>query len=178
MDLLVEKENFESLSIVEICTKANIHRTTFYLHFQDKFELLDKCLLDILDVPESEVILYTDLLLEEKIFNLMKYVALNCSRHSDFLLLILQNGRYPYFYTRFLKELEGQIGKQIERINRTMLKSGGKMNKYCNVFLSSALFGSILFWAENGEQEDIDSYCRTITKYIIATLYAERESAL
>jgi AcrR family transcriptional regulator len=168
--LLKEKQSFESVSIVDICRRAEVHRTTFYLHFNDKYELLDKCLLDILSVPESEVLRYSDLMLEEKIFNLMKIVAESCTGNADFLLLILEDGRYPVFYSRFVKELEKQISKQIDVINRSLRSSGKKLNEYCSVFLSSALFGSIMYWAKSGEMEDLDRYCRSITTYVIAAL--------
>lgn len=39
-DLLSEKK-FESISVQDVTTKAQINRATFYAHFQDKYELLD-----------------------------------------------------------------------------------------------------------------------------------------
>lgn len=40
-DLLKEK-SFEELSVLEICEKAGIHRATFYKHFVDKYDFLDR----------------------------------------------------------------------------------------------------------------------------------------
>ncbi|UDI77445.1 TetR family transcriptional regulator [Staphylococcus taiwanensis] len=37
---LLEQEMFSSISVNKICKNANIHRTTFYKHFYDKYELL------------------------------------------------------------------------------------------------------------------------------------------
>ena len=45
--LLVEKP-FQELSVVDICGRAMVHRTTFYAHFNDKQELL-RYLLDGLE---------------------------------------------------------------------------------------------------------------------------------
>lgn len=36
---LLEKENIEKISIIDICDKAMVHRTTFYKHFNDKYDL-------------------------------------------------------------------------------------------------------------------------------------------
>ena len=37
---LLEKRSFESLSVNEICESGMVHRTTFYKHFYDKYDLL------------------------------------------------------------------------------------------------------------------------------------------
>lgn len=43
MDLL-EKKPFRKISVNELCENSMIVRSTFYLHFQDKYELLSYCL--------------------------------------------------------------------------------------------------------------------------------------
>ncbi len=37
---LLEERPFEALSVQEICDRAMVHRTTFYKHFEDKYQLL------------------------------------------------------------------------------------------------------------------------------------------
>ncbi len=37
---LLEERSFSSLSVVDICQRAMVHRTTFYAHFEDKQALL------------------------------------------------------------------------------------------------------------------------------------------
>lgn len=37
---LMEEHPFSELSVVDICSRAMVHRTTFYAHFNDKRELL------------------------------------------------------------------------------------------------------------------------------------------
>jgi AcrR family transcriptional regulator len=39
MALLVEQD-FEAISVKDICGRAMVHRTTFYKHYQDKYDLL------------------------------------------------------------------------------------------------------------------------------------------
>jgi AcrR family transcriptional regulator len=37
---LLEEQPFEKISVTDICDRAMVHRTTFYKHFEDKYQLL------------------------------------------------------------------------------------------------------------------------------------------
>lgn len=39
--LLMKEKNFEEIKVSDICEKSMINRSTFYDHFEDKYELLD-----------------------------------------------------------------------------------------------------------------------------------------
>lgn len=41
LDLMMEKE-FETITVKELCDRAMVHRTTFYSHYQDKYDLLEQ----------------------------------------------------------------------------------------------------------------------------------------
>ena len=40
---LLAKKSFDEIKVNDICNLAMIHRTTFYSHFQDKYDLLEYC---------------------------------------------------------------------------------------------------------------------------------------
>ncbi|MFD1955430.1 TetR/AcrR family transcriptional regulator [Paenibacillus thailandensis] len=44
---LMEKHPFETITVKQICDLAMVHRTTFYTHFNDKFDLLSHALRQI-----------------------------------------------------------------------------------------------------------------------------------
>ncbi|GIO54533.1 hypothetical protein BK138_01450 [Paenibacillus rhizosphaerae] len=44
---LMEKHSFEQITVKQICDLAMVHRTTFYTHFQDKFDLLSHAVMQI-----------------------------------------------------------------------------------------------------------------------------------
>lgn len=44
---LMEKSSFEQITVKQICDLAMVHRTTFYTHFQDKFDLLSRAVRQI-----------------------------------------------------------------------------------------------------------------------------------
>ena len=44
---LLEEQDFETISVTDICERAMVHRTTFYKHYEDKYDLLLKGMRDI-----------------------------------------------------------------------------------------------------------------------------------
>lgn len=57
MELLARK-NLVNISVKEICETADVHRTTFYLHYSDPAELLREIEQDFLDqIPTPPEIL-------------------------------------------------------------------------------------------------------------------------
>lgn len=47
--VLLEKKDFELITIKDICEKAGVNRSTFYLHYQNTLELLQECLENIIN---------------------------------------------------------------------------------------------------------------------------------
>ncbi len=57
MALMIERD-FESITVTDICDRAMVHRTTFYKHFEDKYDLLLRGMQDMhaTFVEEAEMI--------------------------------------------------------------------------------------------------------------------------
>ena len=47
--VLLNQKSFDNISISEICETANVHRATFYKHFNDKTEFLNFCVKELLE---------------------------------------------------------------------------------------------------------------------------------
>ena len=45
---LLSTKNISEISVKEICEKADINRGTFYTHFEDKYNLLDYCIYELM----------------------------------------------------------------------------------------------------------------------------------
>lgn len=46
---LLEKRSFGAITIRDITEQAQINRTTFYRHYEDKYDLLEKVISEILE---------------------------------------------------------------------------------------------------------------------------------
>ena len=48
MTQLLEKKNFEQITVKNICEQAEISRSGFYLHYTDKYDLVEKYQLELM----------------------------------------------------------------------------------------------------------------------------------
>ncbi|WPC24668.1 TetR family transcriptional regulator C-terminal domain-containing protein [Brachyspira hyodysenteriae] len=85
--LLLEEKPFEDIRVIDICAKANMHRSTFYTYYNDKYELLKSKL----DEYEAK---FLEDLKRYKIENKLK------DSHVDIMEKILQ---YFYLNRKYLK---------------------------------------------------------------------------
>ena len=63
---LMEERPFQELSVVDICERAMVHRTTFYAHFEDKYALLRYAIgelqqLSLIHISSMEIIMGRDM---------------------------------------------------------------------------------------------------------------------
>ncbi len=57
---LIEEKGFDALTVQEIADRAELNRATFYLHYQDKQDLLEKSLHDAIDELVADLGASTD----------------------------------------------------------------------------------------------------------------------
>lgn len=91
--LLTEK-SFDDIRISDICDKAMIHRTTFYKHFEDKYQLLDLLLRQLIQDFEKKSLQYTSDDNQRQYYtNLFKLLLEHMSENRDMYSVgLLNNG--------------------------------------------------------------------------------------
>lgn len=83
-ELLLEKKAFGDITIRQITEKAHINRSTFYLHYQDKYDLIEKLMHEITDHLRKE--LHDDpASIEEKLIHSLNYLQ----SQQEFIKLII-----------------------------------------------------------------------------------------
>lgn len=141
IELLWEKD-INKITIQEICRKADINRTTFYTHYNDIYDLMQK-----IEVEKMQMIL-TLLKNEDE-----KEPVLNVVNLEKLLVFILENMN---FYKIYLKDFN------INRTLNTLLCNDPCSEEVhqtkCDIFykveyLKAGLMGAILTWLNTGCQE-------------------------
>lgn len=160
IDLSSEKE-FKDITVKDITTEAMINRATFYYHFQDIYDLLDKALSEVLlvnlgceDYANSE--LNEDVLVTifEAITTFQKSLSRRCHRG------------YEDTIARIIRE-------QLEVIFNDLLKNQGVTEdeqaiKITAVMLSWGVYGASVEWRRNSDKRSPEEYIKQVTPYILS----------
>lgn len=158
---LLSEDKFEHISISKLCKRAGINRGTFYLHYLDKYDMMDRIKEEIMsqlqslfddDSATTDEILTANLQLlkeHERLIN-----ALIKSKYIDFRQTIRE-----FLLTVILDE------KQIQHTQK-FLAENFHIPQDCalEIFLSS-IEGIISLWISSGTKESPEE----ITDIILAT---------
>ncbi|MDD9791829.1 MULTISPECIES: TetR/AcrR family transcriptional regulator [Priestia] len=141
LELLSEK-NFDSITIQNIADRANINRATVYLHYLDKFDLLDKIMEEHIenmsDFCESE----TDLDWIDSTVHCMEYLENN---YLFFSTMLASEGA-RYFRNRFLQHNIEEFKKDVDI---TKGKNLGQNEDIVVEFVANAYVGVVEWWLKN-----------------------------
>jgi AcrR family transcriptional regulator len=112
MSLMAERD-FESITVVDICERAMVHRTTFYKHYEDKYGLLFHGIQDELKALFESVDGAVDkpVELDKEIDTQARHVAIfeHVLKHEEFYRLMLTGDGLNRFSTMMRKSLAERL---------------------------------------------------------------------
>lgn len=156
-ELMTEK-GFEGITVNELTARADINRGTFYLHYRDKYDLLEK--------SEAELICKISRILSASQKLSPEETLAHISRDEPFPFL-LKLIEYISDNASFINTLLGPKGdpsfqvKLKEVLKETLVKKSHQLKKeemlvppdYLIAYVSSAYLGLIQHWLESGMKE-------------------------
>ncbi|MCM3724267.1 TetR/AcrR family transcriptional regulator [Neobacillus cucumis] len=140
---LMSEKNFDSITIQDISDRANINRATVYLHYLDKFDLLDKIIEEhinnMVNLCESEA----EMDWIESTIHCMEYLKSNYLFFST--MLVSEGARY--FRSRFVQHNIEEFKKDVDI---TKGKNFGQSEDVVVEFVANAYVGVVEWWLKNG----------------------------
>jgi AcrR family transcriptional regulator len=166
MDSFIElsaKKEFKDITVKDITTEAMINRATFYYHFEDIYDLLEKALSEVLLVNLNGEFYKDDKLNEESfvsifiaITNFQKSLSTRCHRgYEDTIARIIREQLEIIFY----KMLTAQHDvKEDETF---------KLNA---VILSWGIYGASVEWKRKGMKLRPEDFIKPVLPYLLSGL--------
>ena len=171
---LLEKKDFEYITIKEICAMAGVNRSTFYLHYENTADLLNETVRYILDKHFSYYIANTDNItdrfekckLSEMVFITNEYLI-------PYLTFIKENQRiFKVAVKRFdSMNMDAVYGKMFTYIfNPILARFNVPENErlYVIKFYLTGIFAIVMQWLDRGCADDMELIAKIITDCVLA----------
>ncbi len=151
---ILEEKSFETITVGDITKKAQINRGTFYIHYKDKFDLLDKIEerlfedlgnhIDVLQANYSSMDTF-----EKGQEQLAAALFSSIKMHSPMLKILLNNHGRAGFHIRFRDAFSEKVRVNLEK-NESFNADLKVPMEYFLSFITSAFLGLIEQWVLNG----------------------------
>ncbi|NCA66934.1 MAG: TetR family transcriptional regulator [Clostridia bacterium] len=155
METLLEQKPFNNIFVKDICEEAKVPRATFYNHFEDKYDLLSFCLLQLEKELEPA---------EDKYFTSNEYYSALLSNAADFCIenkIFLRKVSKLNNNNVFISELQNHIATLILAHIRDKNKKKHLLRIPAEIvaeYYSGALIAMLKWWInceENWSKDDL-----------------------
>nr|WP_300838374.1 TetR/AcrR family transcriptional regulator [uncultured Acetatifactor sp.] len=155
LNLLGEKKEISRISVSEICSRANIHRTTFYVHYKDVSDLMEHLVAEM-------YMQIMNLFVEEgkgmRSHGFRKLFVLVGQHKSFFNVYLEATGGMILTYDKLPKELQ----ENIDKIVPAMGFASEEELLYHQTFFCEGLSAVIRRWVRGGCKESPEEMERII----------------
>lgn len=140
---LMSEKSFDDITIQDIADRADVNRGTIYLHYTDKYDLLDKMIEEHIDNLRELCQSAVEMTFQEGNHVWYEYFE----RNYLFFSTMLASKGAPYFRSRFLDlviqefKAEGDIA---------VGQNSGLNEEIILQFFGSAVVGAVEWWFKNG----------------------------
>ena len=163
MDSFIElsgKKEFKDLTVKDITTEAMINRATFYYHFEDIYDLLEKVLSEVLLINLNSEIFEKKELNEESIIsiflaitNFQRSLSNRCYRgYEDTIARIIRDQLEITFYKMLLKNTAEE----------------DETSKITAILLSWGIYGASIEWRRSGNTVPPEEFIKSAIPFIMS----------
>lgn len=165
---LIHEKGFEGLTVMEIAREAGINRGTFYTHYIDKYDLMEKLEMEtmedlksiLLRPDEGDVNDPLELIPYPLILEALIYVK----QDFDFVSALASPGGDRQFVSMIKGILSELIESKISQSTELEFKKENLPEDYAQEILLSSIVAIILLWIKKGAEESPEDIAKMIFK--------------
>lgn len=140
LELFAEKD-LDHITINDIADRANVNRGTVYLHYSDKYDLLDK----LIDDHLNRLISFCDPSGSTPLVGELLPVFVYIRDHFLFFSAMLSTTRAAVFRKRLMEFVAVNVKEKLDRRNRRS-EIDGELNAQ---FMASSFVGIVEWWIQH-----------------------------
>lgn len=147
LQLLKEKQ-FSAITVKEICEAADINRSTFYAHYADQYELLEKIEEEMIDDLNLYLSSYNFKEKNEMLLMTEKIIEYFSTKKDEVQILLNTNGNSS-FQLKVMKVAQRYIIKQWKEFERI----DDELSEFLSLFIVSGSVQVMKLWLNEGMEK-------------------------
>ena len=162
---LLLKKPFDEIKVNDICDLAMIHRTTFYTHFSDKYELLEYTISEVEKEIISNLKPYAYSSIEDFYTNMVMCVLNYIDTHRKFFRSILKKNENTGFLKIFNHTCISYMKEMLDKEEETGI-SHTVPTEIISEFYAGAVISTISWWLKTNSKLSKEELCTYIIRLI------------
>lgn len=167
---LIQEKGYEAITVQDIADRAMINRNTFYLHYQNKPDLLDTCMNELLSDLKDAILFcpismnpFSISLLETVMQTVLEHISLNMTFYRS---MLIEENRIYQFQAKMENIIKDKLmeGWKPAQENAPLAISKELLIEY----LGSSFMGIVIWWIKNDKplsKEEVSSQFSKIAAY-------------
>ena len=148
--VLLKEKKIQEITVREITEMADLNRGTFYLHYKDVFDLLEKVELELLDELDGTLQKYQASDLHQKLSLIFTDLFVCVQENAEMVQILLgENGDLNFVNQVKERVLEKCLKDWFELFN----SQDSQLFDAFNAFVVSGCLGLVTYWLQNGMKE-------------------------
>ncbi|PFO06606.1 TetR family transcriptional regulator [Bacillus sp. AFS076308] len=140
---LMSEKSFDDITIQDIADRADVNRGTIYLHYTDKYDLLDKMIEEHMNNLRDLCQSASEMTFQEGNYVWFEYFE----HHYLFFSTMLASKGAPSFRSRFLELVVEEYKPEVDTSEG---KNQGLSEDVILQFFGTAIVGAVEWWFKNG----------------------------
>lgn len=157
MELLKDKA-ISSITIKELCERADINRSTFYNHYTDQFDLLNKIEAEIIQELHQTLYQY-DYNEEKEMYDMTKHLLDYVASQGEHFRILFSDHGNKGFQHQVIEIAQSLI---LRNLLQSDLLNDEKSSNYITLFIISGSIHVIENWLNNGMPESTEEMTKII----------------
>ena len=160
LQLLREKSDYRQISVKELVDRADVNRSTFYLHYYDIDAVFEQ-LIDEMFAEIGKKISEAQLNVEE-IEKVIRQMTIQIEENRDYSLIVSRGNELPYFSKKMAEMIKNKIS--VASIRNPHLNEEEK--RFLLDILSKMTCDITSYLIKNYEENKISAYFELIREYV------------
>lgn len=144
----------EKITIAEICQKAGYHRATFYVYFENIYEVLKYVEQELLDEMDNAIDIVPTEIVQNGFPHIAQRMITYVRKNQKYVMVLLGEQGDPAFAIA----VKALIRQKLEKTLSDLPPEQFIKISYNIEFIQSAILGSLYFWFKNGQDISLEEF--------------------